>query len=256
MINRRNFLLHCIQGATISSFSIFPSLSFAQSISNSSKKIKAIAFDAFPIFDPRAAFKVIMQEYPEEGEELRKVWFDKIFAYTWLRTSGEKYKDFWSVMDDALEFSAASLKIDLTSLKKKKILDSFLTLPVWPDVVPALKELKQNNIRLAFLSNMTEEMLIRNIEHNEIDQYFEFVLSTDRVQAFKPDPKAYQLAVDVFSLEKDEIGFAAFAGWDASGADWFGYQSIWVNRLGFPLEILDASPARIGKDMSVIVDAI
>jgi 2-haloacid dehalogenase len=34
-------------------------------------------------------------------------------------------------------------------------------------------------------------------------------LSTDRVKAFKPDPRAYQMGVDAFKLKKEEIAFAA-----------------------------------------------
>ena len=40
------------------------------------------------------------------------------------------------------------------------------------------------------------------------------VLSTDLVRAYKPDPRAYQMAIDAFRLQGDEIAFAAFAGWD------------------------------------------
>jgi len=31
-------------------------------------------------------------------------------------------------------------------------------------------------------------------------------------------------------LRKEEIVFAAFGGWDAVGAKWFGYPTFWVNR--------------------------
>lgn len=219
-------------------------------------EIKAIAFDAFPIFDPRAAFKTVKEQFPEHGDELRKAWFSKIFGYTWLRTSGNRYKDFWHVMEDALRFTATSMNLDLTPEKQDIIMGSFLQLPVWPDVKPALEQLREQNIRLAFLSNMTEEMLRSNMRHNGIEDYFEFVLSTDQAQAFKPAPQSYQLGMDAFGLKKEEIAFAAFAGWDAAGASWFGYPTAWVNRLGFPIEHLDATPSIIGGDLSVLLEFI
>ena len=133
---------------------------------------------------------------------------------------------------------------------------AFLRLPVWPDVKSALEQLKTQNIRMAFLSNMTEDILRANMKHNGIEEYFEFVLSTDQAQAFKPSPKAYQLGVDAFGLKKKEIAFAAFAGWDATGADWFGYHTAWMNRLGFPAENLDTTPAVLGNNMNVLFELI
>jgi 2-haloacid dehalogenase len=71
---------------------------------------------------------------------------------------------------------------------------------------------------------------------------FEHVLSTDQVQTYKPAPRAYQLGVDALGLEREQILFAAFAGWDASGAKRFGYPTFWVNRLDAVPEQLGATP--------------
>ena len=92
------------------------------------------------------------------------------------------------------------------------------------------------------------------MKHNGIDEYFEFVLSTDLAQAFKPAPKAYQLGVDAFGLRKEEIAFAAFAGWDVAGASWFGYPTVWVNRVQSVAENLDATPIATGRDLHVLTE--
>lgn len=251
-IARRKFISLAAGGGVASALLSAPLAEFAFA-GGENEKIKAIAFDAFPIFDPRAAFKIVKEQFPENADELRKAWFSKIFGYTWLRTSGGQYKDFWRVMEDALRFTATSMKVELTPDKQDAIMGAFLRLPVWADVKPALAQLSRQNIRLAFLSNMTEDMLRANMVHNGIEDYFEFVLSTDRAQAFKPSPQAYALGVDAFGLKKEEIAFAAFAGWDAAGASWFGYPTVWVNRLGVPTEQLDAIPRVIGKGMAELL---
>jgi 2-haloacid dehalogenase len=38
-------------------------------------------------------------------------------------------------------------------------------------------------------------------------------------------------------------------GWDAIGATWYGYTTLWVNRHGLPLEHLDTEPTRIGTSL-------
>ena len=69
--------------------------------------------------------------------------------------------------------------------------------------------------------------------------FLEDHLTTDRVRVFKPDPHAYQMGLDAFGLKKEEIAFAAFAGWDVAGAKWFGYPTFWVNRANAPAEELN-----------------
>jgi 2-haloacid dehalogenase len=85
-------------------------------------------------------------------------------------------------------------------------------------------------------------MLEAGITNSGLEGVFEHLLSTDEVKQFKPAPRAYQMAVDAFGLKREAIVFAAFAGWDAAGAKWFGFPTVWVNRLNAPVEELSAQP--------------
>jgi len=131
-----------------------------------------------------------------------------------------------------------------------------LNLEIWPDIKPALQQFKNNNIRLGFVSNLTEEMLRANARNSGIESAFEFYLSTDRVQAYKPSPLAYQMGIDAFSLPKENMTFAAFGGWDAAGAKWFGYPTVWVNRLETPIEKLDFKLDDMGKGIDQLVNFV
>jgi 2-haloacid dehalogenase len=196
----------------------------------SNNKFKAIAFDAFAIFDARSVFRSVQNIFPDKANELFNLWRAKQFEYCWLRTVGIKYVNFWKILEDSLIWSSGKLNIELTVENKKLLMNEYLTLEVWPDVIPALKELKAQGIKLGFLSNMTFEMLESCAKHNGLGEYFQYTISTDKVQAFKPSPTAYHLGIEVMNLEKNEILFVAFAGWDSAGAKWFGYPTYWVNR--------------------------
>jgi len=180
--------------------------------------IKVVAFDAFPIFDPRAVFATIKQLFPERGDALREAWFARLFAYTWLRTSARQYEGFDSVIGQASDAVTRALGVTATAQNRDELVRTFSMLPVWPDVVARLGMLRDAGLRLVFLSNLSEEMLGANMKRNGIEDFFEAALSTDRVRAFKPAPEAYQLGGDVLGLRKEEIAFAAFAAWDAAGA--------------------------------------
>jgi 2-haloacid dehalogenase len=186
-------------------------------------KFKAIAFDGFPIIDPRPVFSTLQEMFPDHGKELGNLWRARQFEYTWLRTLGGRYVDFWQVTEESLVFAARALGIALSAGQRDRLMQSWLALKAWEDVGPAVRRLKEAGIRMAFLSNLTEAMLEAAVKNSALEGFFEPHLSTDKVKAFKPDPRAYQMGLDAFKLAKEEIAFAAFAGWDATGAKWFGY---------------------------------
>jgi 2-haloacid dehalogenase len=181
---------------------------------------------------------------------LGKAWRTRQFEYTWLRTVAGRYADFWQVTEDALVFAAKELGVDLDSERRAQLMNAYLELKTWPDVAPSLKSLKAAGLRVVFLSNFSRRMLEAGIRNSGLDGMFEQLLTTDEVKQFKPAPRAYQLAVDALGLKREAIAFAAFAGWDASGAKWFGFPTVWVNRLNAPTEELSVSPDLTCNDLS------
>jgi 2-haloacid dehalogenase len=132
-------------------------------------------------------------------------------------------------------------------------MQTFLELKAWPDVAPALRDFKGKGIRMAFLANPTARMFDAVVRNSGLEGLLEEHLSTDRVQAYKPDPRAYQMGLDAFGLSREEIAFVASASWDAAGAKAFGYRTFWVNRAGLPTEELGIDPDATGAGMADLV---
>jgi 2-haloacid dehalogenase len=210
----------------------------ARSRAAGTPRFKAIAFDAFPVFDPRPVAALAEALFPGRGTELTNLWRARQFEYTWLRTVADHYADFMRVTEDSLVFAAKSLKLELRGEHRDRLLRTYSELKTWPDAAPALRNLRAAGIRLAFLSNLTPSMLHDSIKGADLDGVFEHVISTDEARTYKPAPQAYQLGVLAFGLPKEQILFVAFAGWDAAGAKRFGYPTFWVNRLDAPAEEL------------------
>lgn len=206
----------------------------------------------FLIHDP--LFALVEKLFPGKGKELSNAWRIRQFEYQWLRALAGQYVDFWQATEQGLIFAARQLKLEMSTEKRELLMNAYFNLKPWPDVSPALKQLKDANIRLAFLSNMTSKMLNTNMHNSGLDKYFEQVISTDRAKTYKPDPRAYQLGVDSLKLKREEIAFAAFAGWDVAGAKWFGYPTFWVNRAGFQREELDITADGTGKNLYQLID--
>lgn len=247
-VSRRKFI-----HATGLSFAAIAVSSHGLKINTASSGFKAIAFDAFPIFDPRPIFKNVTDRFPEKGRQLVDTWRTKQFGYQWLRATGGRYKNFWEVTQDALKYAAIETKTELSAADREAIMNGYNNISIWPDVLPALQELKEMNLKLCFLSNMTEEMLARGLKNAGAEKYFDHIISTDKAKTYKPDPKAYQYGLNVLQLKKEQILFVPFAGWDMAGAVWFGYPTFWVNRLLSPADELDAQPQASGANLADLV---
>jgi 2-haloacid dehalogenase len=213
-------------------------------------RIKALAFDAFCIFDSRPITALAEQLFPGKGNALSDLWRNRQFEYTWLRSMIQHYTDFWQVTREALEFAGARLNLEFTPEKRDQLMHAYLQLETWPDVRPALESLKKAGFRLALLSNFTPEMLGTNIACVGLAGIFEAAISTDQAKTFKPDPRAYQLGIDILKLRTKEILFVAFGGWDAAGAESFGYPTFWLNRTDLPPERLGVPQVPMGKTMA------
>lgn len=243
LTTRRELIVYAAVGLAPRSLKLAPEV-LAVSSTTGRTNIKALAFDAFAIFDPRSVFALADTMFPGSG--LSDEWRTRQFEYTWLRVAAQHYVDFWTVTGDALVFATNRLKLRLSPDNRAILMNAYLELRPWPDAVQALDSLKKSNLRLAFLSNFTQHMLDANIKHAGLDGRFEHVLSTDQRNTFKPDPHAYQLGLDAFRLTREEVLFVPFAGWDAAGARLFGYPTYWINRQHDPAEEMGVAVEDVG----------
>jgi 2-haloacid dehalogenase len=216
---------------------------------STSSSIKAVLFDAFPIFDTRPVNALAEKLFPGKGTELAALWRSRQFEYQWLRALSHDYADFWQVTKDSLVFACNSLKLPLTDVARTRLMNTHLMLKAWPDVRNVLHLLKEQDIRLAFLSNMTGAMLEANIRSAGLDGFFEEVISSDQIHSYKPDVHVYELGLQTLKLRREQILFVAFAGWDAAGATSFGYPTFWCNRSQAPPEQMGVLPQAVGETL-------
>ena len=97
-----------------------------------SMPVKAVAFDAFPIFDPRSIFAAVKQRFPEQGEALGQLWFTKIFPSTWLRTTARQYAGFDVVAAQAFDAASATLDITTKATDRDALVAAFFQMELWP----------------------------------------------------------------------------------------------------------------------------
>lgn len=199
---------------------------------------RAFVFDAYgTLFDVGSVSKRLQESLGDDADKLSDLWRRKQLEYSWLRSLMDDFTDFWNVTGDALDYAMAAIGKDDPVLRSR-LMEAYLSLDTFPDVVETLKTLKKSGHKLAILSNGARHMLIATAKSSGILSLFDEILCVDDVRTYKPHPSVYQLACDKLELEPGEISFQSSNGWDVAGAGQFGFKTVWINRTAQPAERL------------------
>ena len=219
------------------------------------KNIKAIIFDAYgTLFDVNSATKKCKDKIGNKWESFANYWRTTQLEYTWLRSLMNRHKDFWQVTEDSLDKSMKAFKID--SSMRSELLSLYKILSSFPEVKGVLNNLKEKNYKLAILSNGTPTLLNELVKSNNLDNFFDDIFSIEEVGIYKPDSKVYNLPINKYQIQKDEVAFLSANTWDVSGGGNYGYNAVWVNRNNNIFDNLDYQPKHQVKQLGELLDLI
>ena len=218
-------------------------MSAAAAMMTAMSPIRALAFDAYgTLFDVFSVTSLCEQLFPGNGTVLAQLWRAKQLQYSWLRSVMGRHKSFWQLTEDGLVYATKALKLDLPPGLRTQLLNAYLTLAPFPDVVPGLVALKQGALKLAILSNGTPRMLHAAVTNAGIADLLDAVISVEEARVFKPSPRVYWLAAEALKEDACDIGFVSANSWDVNGAGSAGLTTFWIQRtatepqeeLGYP----------------------
>jgi len=219
------------------------------------KNIKAIIFDAYgTLFDVNSAAEKCKDKIGDKWQGFANYWRTTQLEYTWLRSLMKRHKDFWQVTEDSLDKSMKAYKID--SSMKDELLDLYKILSPFKEVPEVLKTLKEKNLKLAILSNGTPALLNQLVKSNNLENLFDDLFSIEEVRIYKPDSKVYDIPINKYQIQRDEVVFLSANTWDVSGAGNYGYKAIWINRNNNIFDNLDYKPNFEIKDLYGLLDKI
>ena len=217
------------------------------------KNIKAIIFDAYgTLFDVNSAAEKCKDKIGDKWESFANYWRTTQLEYTWLRSLMKRHKDFWQVTEDSLDKSMNAYEID--SSMRNELLDLYKILLTFKEVPEVLKSLKEKNYKLAILSNGTPTLLNELVKSNNLENIFDDIFSIEEVGIYKPDSKVYDLPINQYQIQKNEVVFLSANTWDVSGGGNYGYNSIWVNRNNNIFDNLDFKANIEIKDLSGLLN--
>lgn len=187
---------------------------------------------------------------------VRQEWFGQMIQSALVSIVTDAYSDFGAIGGAALQMTAETHGVDLSEEDRNSILTTVPKLPPHPEVEESLARLRGAGIRLASLTNSTQQVAENQMENSGLGVYFEQILSADTVQRLKPAPEPYRMAAESLGVEIGEIRLVAAHAWDVAGALRAGCAAAFVGRPGKVPDPLVEGPDVIGSDLSEVADKI
>lgn len=222
--------------------------------------ITTCIFDAYgTLFDVTAAAREAAGEPGREPlaacwQNLAADWRAKQLQYSWHRGLTGEYVSFWQVTQDGLDWALEANNLAGDADLRARLLALYWELSAYPEVPTMLAALKGAGMNTAILSNGSPDMLQGAVASAGLGDLLDDVLSVADVGIFKPAPKVYAMVGARFGCIPDEVLFVSSNCWDAVAAAGFGFNAVWVNRAGEPMDRLGHTPRAILSDLTSIPD--
>jgi 2-haloacid dehalogenase len=187
---------------------------------------------------------------------VRRAWFGQLLQSALVATVTDAYSDFGAIGAAALEMTAERQGVTLSDEDKRQILGGMRELPPHHEVAEGLSRLRDAGLRLATLTNSTQQVAEAQMENSGLRDYFEHLLSADAVRRLKPAPEPYRMAAESLGVDVGEIRLVAAHAWDVAGALRAGCAAAFVARPGMVLDPLAQRPDVVGADLREVADHI
>ena len=188
------------------------------------------------------------------------LWRDKQIEYTRLVTTSNDGAHYQPVLGadarrPALRVQAPRRWSSRPSAKQQ-LMNQYRHLSAFPENREVLQALKARAASPpASCRNGDPEMLGVAVRSAGLEGLLDHVLSVDtRAQVQDAPRRVPRSGRRPPGCARDQILFVSCNAWDALGATWFGYRTLWVNRYRLPFEELGTQPTRIGTTLRDVLD--
>jgi 2-haloacid dehalogenase len=166
---------------------------------------------------------------------------------------GEAYRSYREVLTIALERLAEQERLSIPEGETDALAKSLPNWDPFPDVPPALQELRRRGWSLAILSNTDRDLIAASREQMGVP--FDRAIVAEDVRSYKPSHGHWEEFFARTGADRDRhVHVAASLYHDITPANELGLRSVWINRLGE--QAGEPGPTRELPDLSGLPDAL
>ncbi len=191
----------------------------------------ALGFDVYgTLVDPLALAEPLQALVGEQAVAFANLWRTKQLEFSFRRGLMRRYVDFDLCTRQALRYTQQALRCELPESDHDRLLEAYLYLPTFPEVVASLTALKAQGHRLVAFSNGVEASIRALLSNAGVLSHLEDVVSVDDIRTFKPDPAVYAYLAQRTGQPPSDTWLVSSNAWDVIGAKASGLRAVWVKR--------------------------
>ena len=217
---------------------------------NDPKRPSVVFFDVNETLLDLSPLKESLSVVLEGRGDLLPLWFTTMLQYSLVETATRSYQDLGEIGAAALVMVAANHDIELSLESAKEAMEPMLSLPVHPDVKPALSRLKEAGFTLAALTNSPQAAVDSQFSNAGISSFFTSLLSVGEIETFKPHITTYQWAAKQMGVTTGDCLMVAAHGWDIAGAMRAGMRGVFISRPGKQVYPLAPPPEHSAENLA------
>lgn len=139
------------------------------------------------------------------------------------------HRPYKEVLTSAVARAAVEIGLSVESKQAASLVEAWESMPVFPDVEPALEKLRTEGFRLAVLTNCDDDLFART--HQNFRHRFDLVVTAEQVMDYKPAASHFRRFYRATGV--------SMANWVHVACSWFhdiapaqslGVKRIWVDR--------------------------
>lgn len=221
---------------------------------------KVLMFDTWGTLVDNYSISDVIEPYVFESHTANKIAEDWRFQHKWAMfylTLCDNFVPHPGLNEACLRWALEYNNVELPEKAIKDINEQYHRLRAYPDVLGALKSLKEQGLTLKIIANPTKKMIEAHSDFAGTIEYIDEIISSgEEAQAFKPSPKVYQLGIDRAGCDKKEILWVTGHFWEAVGARRQGLDVAWTNRARQPKLQIGVEPTYTTKNLQELADIL
>ena len=221
---------------------------------------KVLLFDTWGTLVDNYTIADVIEQYVFESHTAQVVSEDWRFQHKWAMfhlTLSDNFVPHPGLNEACLRWALDLHNVKLSDEDIKAINSQYHKLRAYPDVVGALKDMKEQGLTIKIVANPTKAMIEAHSEYAGTLPYIDEIISSgEEAQAFKPSPAVYQLGIERAGCEKDEILWVTGHQWEAFGAVRQGLKVAWTNRARQPVLQIGIDPTYTTKNLQELADIL
>ena len=219
-----------------------------------------LLFDTWGTLVDNYSIADVIEPYVFESHIAQNVAQDWRFQQKWAMfytTLSDSFVPHPGLNEACLRWALERHHIELPDEAIQDINAQYHKLRAYPDVLGALKSLKEQGLTLKIVANPTKQMIEDHSRYAGTLEYIDEIISSgEEAQAFKPSPKVYELGMRRAGCAKEDILWVTGHFWEIVGAVRQGLNCAWTNRARLPALKIGVEPTYTTNNLQELADIL